>query len=230
MARDAQLKDTGDEGLSLDLANAFIHSSKEIIRNDYDYASSEFLRYLIPQDDLIQAVSSISPNQMSSTDLRKGIIAKTIDLEGKLDTQYRKMLSPALELEDSLRKGPANSEWNRRERSQETFVKELQTAAAMKADRSLFLYRLEFNKKYSVPSGALSFVFLAVSLGLMAKKSGQTFGFIFSLVISFIFWAMLFGGQTLAMRMGYSPFWTMWLPNILSIFVGFVLFVIRIRK
>jgi lipopolysaccharide export system permease protein len=230
MAKDAELKDSGRDGLSLDLSNAFIHSSKENVRNDYDYASSDFLRYWVPQDDLIQAVSSISPNQMSSTDLRRGIAIKTHDLEGKLDVQYGKLLSQALELEESLRKGPSHSEWNRRERNYDAFIKEYKTADALKADRSLFLFRLEFNKKYSVPFGALSFVFLAVSLGLMAKKSGQTFGFIFSLVISFIFWALLFGGQTLAIRMGYSPFWTMWLPDILAISVGFVLFIIRIRE
>ncbi|MDR0497108.1 MAG: LptF/LptG family permease [Treponema sp.] len=230
IAQDAELKDSGKEGLSLDLSGAFIHSAKEVVRDDYDYASTGSLRYWVPQDELIQAISSISPNQMSSTDLRRGIVEKTLEQKEQLDDQYKKILSQALSLEDSLRKGPSNSAWNRRESHYEAYVKEFQSAVAIRRDRELFLYRLEFNRKFSLPFGALSFVFLAVSLGLMARKSGQTVGFIFSLVISFIFWAFLFGGQTMAMRMGYSPFWSIWLPNILSISIGFVLFVYRIRK
>ena len=230
MARNAELKDAGKEGLSLDLTRAFIQSSKEMIPNDYDYASTDFLRYWVPQDDLIQAVSSISPNQMSAYDLRKEIRVKVASLNERLEEQYNKHLIQTLNLEESLRKGPANSAWNRRENNYESLTKEYHTAMALKKDRSLLLYRLEFNKKFSIPFGALSFVLLAVSLGLMAKKSGQTVGFIFGVLISVMFWAMLMGGQTVSMRLGYSPFWSIWLPNILALSSGFVLFIIRISK
>jgi len=230
MAREAELKDAGDDGLSLDLTEAFIQSSKEIIRNDYDYASADFLRYWVPQEDLIQAVSSVSPNQMSSTDLRREIAAKTASLNERLDVQYTKSLSQALNLEDSLRKGPYNSAWNRRENYLEAFTREHQTAEAMRVDRSLLLYRIELNKKFSLPFGALCFVFLAVSIGLLAKKSGQTVGFIFGLIISFLFWAMLMGGQTVSVRLGWSPFLSIWAPNLLFLIVGFVLLIARVSR
>jgi len=230
MARDAELKDGGSEGLSLDLTEAFIQSSKEIVRDDYDYASANFLRYWVPQDDLIQAVSSISPNQMSSTDLRREIAFKTEDLKEWLNGQYSLCLSTALNLENSLRRGPNNPAWNRRENYLEAFSKEYYITNAMRADRSLLLYRLEYNKKFSIPFGALCFVFLAVSIGLLAKKSGQTVGFIFGLLISFLFWAMLLIGQTLSIRLGYSPFLSIWMPNIVFLIVGLVLLVIRIRR
>jgi lipopolysaccharide export system permease protein len=77
-------------------------------------------------------------------------------------------------------------------------------------DRTLSLYRLEFYKKFSVPFGAFSFIFLAVALGLMAKNRGQTVGFIFGLIISVIYWALLLGGQTLGMRLYTPPFMSMW--------------------
>jgi lipopolysaccharide export system permease protein len=92
------------------------------------------------------------------------------------------------------------------------------------------LYLLEFYKKFSIPFGAFSFIFLAVSLGLMAKKSGQTVGFIFGLLISVVYWALLLGGQTVGMRMGASPFWSMWLPNVLALSVGLVLAIIKVRR
>jgi lipopolysaccharide export system permease protein len=230
MARNAQLKDAGKEGLSLDLEGAFIQSSKEIIRNDYDYASGEFIRYWVPQEDLIQAVSSISPREMSSVDLYRDIAERTSEQTDQLDERYGRVLSQALNLENSLRKGPSNEAWNRRENNFNAFNREYFSAMAVKNERSLLVARLEYYKKFSIPFGALSFVFLAVSLGLMAKKSGQTVGFIFGLIISFIYWTLLFGGQTMGQRLGYSPFWTMWLPNILSASIGFVLLIIRIRK
>jgi lipopolysaccharide export system permease protein len=73
-------------------------------------------------------------------------------------------------------------------------------------------------------------VFLAVALGLFSKKSGQTVGFIFGLLISVAYWALLLAGQTVGVRFGHSPFWSMWLPNILALSIGLVLCVIRIRK
>ena len=228
LAKDAELKDAGREGLSLDLTKAFIQSSKEIIRNDYDYAFMDSLRYWVPQSDLIQAISSISPNQMSTTDLRKAIAVKSKDLGDRLNKQYGKCLTSAIDLEDSLRK--SDSVWNRRENNLETYAKEYQIIGVMKKDRSYALYRFEYNQKYAMPFGAFSFVFLAVSLGLYAKKSGQTVGFIFGMMMSCVFWALLIGGKTAGIRLGYSPFLTMWLPNIIAISAGSVLFAIKIQR
>jgi lipopolysaccharide export system permease protein len=230
MARNAELRDAGREGLSLDLNDAFIQSSKEIARHDYDYASTGFLRYWVPQEDMIQSVSSISPREMSSLDVGREIVVKETQLQKRLDERYNKVLVQGLALEDSLRKGPHNEAWNRRANSLTNFTREIQTAESLKKDRSLLIYRLEYYKKFSIPFGALSFVFLAVPLGLLAKKSGQTLGFIFGLLIAVFYWALLLGGQTLGARLGYSPFWTMWLPNTLAITIGLFMCILRIRK
>ncbi|GHV81288.1 membrane protein [Spirochaetia bacterium] len=230
MAKTAELKDGGKQGLSLDLDDAFIQSSKELARRDYDYGSSGFMRYWVPQEDLIQAVSSIGPREMSSTDVRREIKVKQENLRTRLDQRYNKALNQALSLEQAIRKGPQDAEWNRRSNYVQNFVRETEAAAALKQDRSLLIYRLEYYKKFSIPFGALSFAFLAVSLGLLAKKSGQTVGFIFGMFISVIYWALLLSGQTMGLRLGYSPFWTMWLPNILSISIGVIMGIVRTRK
>ena len=230
MAEDAELKDAGREGLSLDLSNAFIQSSKELVRNDYDYAQTDFLRYWVPQEDLIQAVSTISPNQMSSTDLRKAVADISVEVKEMQVEQYSTFLLTALNLEDSLRKGPGNIAWNRRGNNLEDFSKEYRTALALEKDRRFLLHKVEYYKKFAIPFGALSFVLLAVSLGLFAKKSGQTVGFIFGMIISCFFWALLLVGQTVGIRTGFSPLLAMWFPNILAISVGLVLFIIRIKR
>jgi lipopolysaccharide export system permease protein len=64
----------------------------------------------------------------------------------------------------------------------------------------------------------------------MAKKSGQTVGFLLSIGISVLFWTMLMGGQTIGLRLGYSPFLSIWMKNILAFSIGLVLLLFRIRK
>ncbi|GHU51259.1 membrane protein [Spirochaetia bacterium] len=230
MAANAELQDSGREGLSLSLSGAFVQSSKEIARQDYDYASSESLRYWVPQEDMMQAVSSIGPREMSSMDVYTAILEKEDLAQEQSDEYYNAALVKGLELEHILRNGPRDSAWLRRENLLAAFLHDKETAKAVKSDRTLLVYRLEFFKKFSIPTGAFSFVFLAVPLGLLAKKSGQTVGFIFGLIIAVIYWALLLGGQTLGMRLGYSPFWTMWLPNVLAIGIGLILCIIRLRK
>jgi len=231
MARNAELMDAGKEGLSLDLEDAFVQSSKEVVRDDYDYATAGFLRYFVPQEDLLQAVSAISANQMSSLDVGREIARKQADLQSRLDDRRGRVLSQALRLEDSLRKGPAGGDaWNRRETYLRSFSQETQTARVLSDDRSLRVFRLEYNKKFSIPLGAFSFVFLAVPLGLLARKSGQAVGFMFGLFVAFFYWALLLAGQTLGVRLGYDPFWSMWMPNLLALSVGFVLCALRLRN
>ncbi|MDR2785194.1 MAG: LptF/LptG family permease [Treponema sp.] len=229
LAHGAELRDAGKEGLSLDLGAAFIQSSKEVARRDYDYASASFLRYWVPQEDMIQAITSVGPREMTSRDVLKEIYVKELNLASRMDEQYIKLMINALPLEAILRRGPGQSGWNRRGNLAQEYVRELEIAGVYRKDRSLSNYRLEFYKKFSIPFGAFSFIFLAVPLGLMVKKSGQTVGFMFGSFISVIYWALLLGGQTLGMSRGYSPFLSMWLPNILAVSIGLVLCVLRIR-
>jgi lipopolysaccharide export system permease protein len=230
MANNAELKDAGKSGLSLDLGRAFIQSSKEIAREDYDYASAGFLRYWVPQEDLIHTVNSVTPREMSSRDVFREIRRKTADLDIRINERQNKITNLALSLEDALRAGPPSESWNRRTNHLTAFQREVQAVEAIRKDRSLSLYWLEFYKKFSIPFGAFSFIFLAVSLGLMAKRSGQTVGFIFGLIIAVVYWALLLGGQTMGIRLSTPPFWSMWTPNILALSAGLILAVIRIVK
>jgi lipopolysaccharide export system permease protein len=230
MASQAELKDGGNEGLSLELENAFVQSSKEIVREDYDYASASSLQYWISNEDIIQAVMSVSPREMSSRDVGKAIKQKTEDVGVRANERKGKLVVQALNLENILRRGPPGEAWSRKASTIANFQRETQTLTGIYKDRSLTIHVIEYHKKFSVPFGAFFFVFLAVSLGLMAKKSGQTVGFIFGNIIAVIYWSMLFIGQTMGLRVGTSPFWSMWLPNILSLGIGLTLAAIRVRK
>jgi lipopolysaccharide export system permease protein len=230
MANNAELKDSGKEGLSLDLDKAFVQSSKEIVREDYDYAMADYLQYWVSTEDIIQAVTSISPREMSSRDVRTEIKIRTADMNQRLNERQNKVSIQGQAVEDLLRAGPGSSSWNRKASAIASFQRETVALNTLKKDPSFLIYIIEYYKKFSVPLGAFSFVFLAVSLGLMAKKSGQTVGFIFGNIIAVVYWCMLFIGQTMGLRVGTPPFWSMWLPNILALSIGLILAIIRVRK
>jgi len=230
MASSAELKDSGKEGLSLDLENAFFHSSKEMAWDDYDYAKTDLLQYRVSNEDIIQAIVSVSPREMSSRDVYASVAERRKNLDERVNNRKNRLINHAFTLENILREGSESASWNARFSAFSGFSRELQVLNNIKDDRNLTIHVIELYRKFSVPFGAFFFVFLAVSLGLMAKKSGQTLGFIIGNIIAVIYWSMLFVGQTMGLRAGTPPFLSMWLPNFLSLAVGLMLAAIRIRR
>ena len=230
MASRAELKDGGREGLSLNLEDAFIQSSKEIIREDYDYANTEFLQYWVSNEDIIPGAMNVTPREMTSRDVRKAIFQKRAELTVRENDRKIRLVNHASALENILRAGLDSEDWNRRATSVSAMQRELNAINSIRKDRTLTNNIVELYRKFAVPFGAFFFVFLAVSLGFMAKKSGQTVGFIFGVIISVLYWCMLFIGQTMALRVGTPPFWSIWLPNIICLFIGVILALFRVRK
>jgi lipopolysaccharide export system permease protein len=230
MAKNAEFIDAGKEGLRLDMENAFVQSTKESVHNDYDYAKSGYLRYRIEQDDFISTVSTIGPREMSSKDVLTEIKDKETTLNSTLFERYNRILGAELMLENAMRDGIEGYNWPQYRSFTQNFLREYQLTSSLKTDRILSIWRLEFYKKFSIPFGSLCFIFLAVPLGLLAKKSGQTVGFILGIIISVVYWALLLGGQNMGIRLGYSPFWTMWLPNIITFVIGVIMCIQRVKR
>ncbi|MCL2410537.1 MAG: LptF/LptG family permease [Treponema sp.] len=230
MASSAELRDGGVFGLSLELENAFINSSKEIVREDFDYATAEHLQYWVSNEDIIHQMMNITPREMSARDVHTQIQIRRAELADRINDRKIRSLNFAVSLENIFRAGPESDEWNRRSAAVSAFNRELLAIESIRDDRNLTSHVIEIYRKFSVPLGAFCFVFLAVSLGLMAKKSGQAVGFIFGVLIAVVYWSMLFIGQTMGLRVGTPPFWSMWLPNILSLAIGIILALFRIRK
>jgi lipopolysaccharide export system permease protein len=230
LSKEASLRESGRNGISIDLKEAFVQMGKENTRDNYDYASSSMLTYTVSQNDAVQAVYTPGPREMSSVDVVAEIWRKEAVLIANINQAKHMLARNALALENALRIGTGGRDWNRLQDLEENFFSGLAAVVFMKRDVSLSVYRLEFYKKFSIPLGAFSFVFIAVTLGLMAKKNGQTVGFLIGVIISVVYWTMLLGGQTVGTNYGFSPFLSMWLPNILSLGAGLVLVIIRLRN
>ena len=82
-----------------------------------------------------------------------------------------------------------------------------------------------------MPFGCFAFVILAFPLGLLAKRSGKSVGFGIGLFVSVLYWGMLFVGHTmLGLRLNFSPFLSMWIPNFIIVFTGTIFIIIRGRR
>ncbi|MBQ0040343.1 MAG: LptF/LptG family permease [Treponema sp.] len=91
-------------------------------------------------------------------------------------------------------------------------------------------YKLEYNKKFSVPFGSIFFAILAFPLALvLGKKDGQTLGLIFGIILSVLYWAATILGQMFGIRGGYNGFWMMWTPNFVLGLLGVLLY-LRLKK
>jgi len=226
----AEINEDARSLLTLDLSGAFIHSFKENSRDDYDYATSAKLSYSISQQDLIQSVGTPGPREMSSADVAREIAHKESALTAQLEERKLRLFRAAGLLQEALRAVDTSVLANRRRPLLEAFIRDRDALEKARKDRNLQIYRLEYYKKFSIPFGAASFVFLALPLGLFARKSGQAVGFGLGLIIAVLYWALLIAGQTMGVRLGYSPLLAMWLPNFSALLIGIILTALRIAR
>ena len=96
------------------------------------------------------------------------------------------------------------------------------------SERTLNIYMMEFNKKLSIPFGAFFFVMLAASISGAGRLHNQSVGFVLGLLISVSYWAILMGGQTLALNRNLNGSLAMWLPNAMLFGVAIFFFVKKV--
>ncbi len=108
-------------------------------------------------------------------------------------------------------------------------VRQLQAEAMADAsgidfdDRQIDRYLVEIYKKYSIPVACMVFLLIGIPLGTMARRGGFGMGAGLSLGFFLFYWACLIGGEKLADRGEFSPFWGMWIANIILGVMGLAL-------
>ena len=91
-------------------------------------------------------------------------------------------------------------------------------------------YMVEVHKKYAIPAACIVFVLIGAPLGVMVKKGGFGVAASISLFFFVIYWAFLIGGEKLAEREFFSPFWGMWTANILLGVAGILLTIRSVKE
>lgn len=93
------------------------------------------------------------------------------------------------------------------------------TGKTRKASR----YLVELHKKFSLAFACILFIIIGAPLGYLFKKGGIG-GVIMGILLFSSYYILVLTGEEFADRRGFSPFWALWLPNIILLLCGLYLF------
>jgi lipopolysaccharide export system permease protein len=230
-ASSAELLDSGDATgvISLVLKEVFIQENNPGIYDRFEYSTANRMEYNIPLTAFSELGAGLSPREMSSVDVAATIQKKEESFNARIDSRlYELEEKRSLLVRDYLKR---TKDGHGLDNSISVLLPQVKAhfnlAARPLKDRSLDIYRLEYYKKFSIPAGALFFVFLAFPLGERARKSGRALGFGIGLLVAVVYWGMLIGGQTLGLRVGFDPFLAMWAPNLVVVVTALPLLVFK---
>jgi lipopolysaccharide export system permease protein len=228
----ATLKEGSDSKnvISLELTDAFIMVTDSAKKERFEYSKSDTMVYNILIKDIVNSMGSITPREMSSVDLKKAVDEK----EEKFNARVREKQKQNIESRFLLKKSYAqksndlsggivrawdglNGDFGNLKRSQAEKI----------TDKILQNYQREYQKKFSIPFGALCFVIFAFPIGMLAKRSGRSVGFGIGLIVALLYWFMLYWSDAYGNQLKVSPFWLMWFPNIVVLCAGLFFFALR---
>ncbi len=222
---------------SLELSDVFSQVIDKNKKNMFEYSKAGRMVYNILLKDISFSLQNPGPREMSSVDVYNAIQEKRRQLEIRKDEQKQlvtnlrfalaQQYAYLTEMTAERRNPPRSSDV---ERLNGVLAEYERQSNKTINDRSLQIYLLEFYKKFSIPLGCLAFVIFAFPVGYFARRSGRSIGFGIGLIVSILYWSLLFAGQTLGLRLDFPPFWSMWLPNILIVALGLSFFVIGFKR
>jgi lipopolysaccharide export system permease protein len=238
-ARSASLGQSGEQKgvISLTLDDVFSQVSDPRQGDRYEYTVSRQMVYSI----LLKNISGVSlgglnPSYQSSVDVWKEIRKKSEVQAGVQGRHQEKTSLLALSLAGSLARARREALRDpsflprQREAVQAAWGEWSAEAGRRIGDQGLQSYLVEFYRKFSVPVGCLVFAFFAFPVGLRARRSGRAVGFAVGLLVSIVYWGLLYAGMTFGVRMSLSPAFSMWFPDALVLAAGAVLAAARVRR
>jgi len=84
--------------------------------------------------------------------------------------------------------------------------------------------KTEIQKRFSFSLASLAFALIAVPLAITAHRKETSIGFLFSLVVAFIYFLFIIIADTVKEKPEFRPELLVWLPNVLFIGIGLWMF------
>jgi len=218
--------------LTLSLNNVFSLSAEQHNSSEFEYFTSDFMKYNILFDDMQTTNTSITPDEMTSLDIYKGIVA----IKEKLKNNQNLGLAEAAKINYQLRSeyyktvNKENITSMDISRLQNLYNEYKKKNTYKLQSRELLNWQVGLYQKIFIPLSCLSFLLLAFPLGLTTKRSGKMMGFGIGLFITIIYWSLLMGTRIFAYRGVYNTLLIMALPNIFVLLVTLIIIPIRFKK
>jgi len=92
-------------------------------------------------------------------------------------------------------------------------------------ERKVSRYIVELNKKFSLAVACILFVLIGAPLGYLFRRGGIA-GVLVGILLFSSYYILVLAGEEFADRRGFSPYWAMWLPNIVLFVSGIYLYLL----
>jgi lipopolysaccharide export system permease protein len=232
------LENTEQEGvISLKLVDVFSHLMDPAKPGESEYASASVLVYNILIRNIIgDTPVDPGPREMSSVDVWKAIVAKQATLDERTRTQniridkLRYEMSMDIELAGMAFYAGGDEvtrHVNNVKQLGEQLDRELKVVVE---DKNLKVYQMEFFRKFSHPFSCIVFMIFAFPVALMARKSGRLMGFAIGVIVSALYWGMLFLSYRMGPTTDISTFLIIWFPNFIILALGVIMYLFRIKR
>lgn len=221
--------------ISLRLENVVSHVTDIEERNFNEYSTAETMIYNLLLKDINVDMINPGPAEMSSLDVLKEIETKQEILntreEDRIKTISKLKYSLSMEvraLREEIRNIPyiPPAKLNNLKNSYVNIENERKRPIE---DSKLQRFRMEFHKKFSMSFACVVFIIFAFAVGLVSRK-GRFIGFGIGVVMAAIYWVLLFVSFRMGSKLSFSPFFSMWMPNLVVLLVGSVFFLIKARQ
>jgi LPS export ABC transporter permease LptF len=179
----------------------FIHAQRAVLTTDL--VNQQVLMQLV--DAQFEQRDSDSPDDL--TRIHEGITTREITFPISLHDLYEKNKS-------------------RRGVSQMTLEELAQTPPKDKETAAF----TEISKRFSVSFASLAFALVAVPLAVTAQRKETSIGFLFSLIVAFVFFFFIVIADSLRNNPMAYPYYLMWLPDVIFISLGSYMFLRMARK
>ncbi len=92
-----------------------------------------------------------------------------------------------------------------------------------KAGKDVTNDEIQLQKKFAIPFTCLIFTLIGVPLGIQPKRSKRSAGLLVCLLVIFAYYGLTILFDVMGSNKTLSPFWAVWLPNILVTLIGIYL-------
>lgn len=217
--------------LTLAMGNVFSLSADKHNSDEFEYFNSSYMKYNILSSDMQTTNTSITPDEMRSVDIYKGIAKIKNDIVERqtknLEESKRTIFLLKDEYYDLLYKELTEVSIAKLN----AYLEDYKRLSKIKKDsRELRRWRIGFYQKIFIPLSCLSFILLAFPLGLTTKRSGRMMGFGVGLLITILYWVLLMGTKIYAYRTSINTLLVIALPNIFILLITGIIIPLRFKK
>jgi lipopolysaccharide export system permease protein len=221
--------------ISLRLEDVVSHVTDIEARDYSEYSTAETMIYNLLLRDINVDMINPGPAEMSSLDVLKEIETKQDALNVREEERDRivKKLKYSLAMEiRSLREETRDMPFippARLNNLKNMYINIQNEKTRPIEDNKLQRFKMEFHKKFSMSFACVVFIIFAFAVGLVSRK-GRFIGFGIGVVMAAIYWVLLFVSYRMGSKLSFSAFFSMWMPNLVVLFIGSVFFVIKAKQ